>query len=91
MFTILEKRLKRNQFEIFSAILQFAKENRKKTNIMHHCNLGTESGKEVIDLLVRNGLLAKRNDFYSTTEKGVEFVQKFLDLEKFLNTPAAAN
>lgn len=54
---------------------------------MNHCNLSFISASKTIDFLVQTNLLEKRDEFYSATEKGKEFVEKFLELEKLLGTP----
>ena len=53
---------------------------------MYHCNLGVASATKTLKFLVQTGLIAKNDNHYCTTDKGVVFIQKFQEIEKLLDT-----
>jgi predicted transcriptional regulator len=81
-FKNVRKNLKNSIFEVLVAVLQFAKGNRKKTSIISHCNLDTNTATKIIDWLTQNDLLEKKGEYYLTTAKGADFLEGISEIEK---------
>jgi predicted transcriptional regulator len=78
--------LKRPNFEVLVKLLRFTEEEKRKTKIMSYCNLGYTTATNIIDLLLRAGLLDKNRKYYRTTAKGSEFIKKFGKVENIFIT-----
>jgi predicted transcriptional regulator len=78
--------LKRHPIEVMVKLLQFAQEEKRKTKIMYNCNLSYNTITSTINLLLKAGLLQKKQKYYITTAKGLEFIKKFGEIENIFNT-----
>lgn len=76
--------MQRNFFEIISEILQVAKNGAKKTRIMYSCNLSHRMTQSFLNFLLESDLLRKASAFH-TTEKGLQFVEAYQNLELLMN------
>ena len=79
-------RKKRSSMEISVDILRVALEEVKKSHIVYKANLNFKIVNGFLDSLLTSGLLngPNRDRFYHTTPKGVDFIEYFEGLEKFL-------
>jgi predicted transcriptional regulator len=79
-------RKKRSSMEISIDILRVALKGAKKSHIVYKANLNFKIVNGFLNSLLNSGLLngpyADRN--YQTTPKGINFIERFEGLEKFL-------
>ncbi len=84
---------KRGRGQIISDILSSAADGETtKTHLMYKSSLDSRELKKYISLLTGSQLLAQLKDdnnheSYRITEKGREFLQRYNDLRKYLNSP----
>jgi predicted transcriptional regulator len=78
--------LRRPNFEVLVKLLRFTEEEKRKTKIMSHCNLGYTNATNIIDLLLRAGLLDENRKHYRTTAKGSDFIEEFGKVENIFIT-----
>jgi len=81
----LTTRKNRNRFQIAQDILEVAREGAGKTRIMYRANLSFKLLENYLTALVRSGLLKVKEGerkTYLTSEKGLQFLREFEDLEK---------
>lgn len=74
---------KRDRVTIIVNILETLRDQHKgkrKTNIMQSANLSTNQVRKYLELLYINGLVKKYEDSYLVTQKGVEFLRTFEQL-----------
>ena len=72
-----KKRQSRCNIDIVRDILNVAKDEVKKTQIMYQANLNFNQVEKYINLLFENGLLDHTENYYSVTEKGLEFLRMY--------------
>jgi predicted transcriptional regulator len=79
-------RKKRSHMEISIDILRVALEGVKKSHIVYKANLNFKIVNGFLDSLLGSGLLIgpTRDRIYQTTPKGIDFIECFEGLEKFL-------
>ena len=87
MQTILKKNVRRESLAIASEILYYSLAGAHKTSIVSSCNLSTKVCKKYVTLLLRKGLLERKEDNFNTTEKGKQFLAAFQKLELIWGTP----
>lgn len=79
---------RRDRLGIIAEILEIAREGTLKTQIMYRANLSFAQLNDYLKFMLKISLLNKfRNngkDVYSTTEKGVDFLQRHLELTELL-------
>jgi predicted transcriptional regulator len=79
---------RRDKLGIIAEILEIAREGTLKTQIMYRANLSFAQLNDYLKFMLKISLLNKfRNngkDVYSTTEKGVDFLQRHLELTELL-------
>ena len=63
----------------------------KKTHIMYRANLSHRQLEKYLDLLINKTLLAKSEDGYLTTDRGLEFIEKFNEIRILMDENARAN
>ncbi|MFH0977983.1 MAG: winged helix-turn-helix domain-containing protein [Candidatus Woesearchaeota archaeon] len=74
---------KRERLEVINDILKVIRDNRsvRPTKVLHSSNLSPQMFKEYIDELLTKKFIEQREEddkkFYSLTEKGYEFLQKY--------------
>ncbi len=76
---------RRGKLDIISEILLFCEEQKTKTSIMYNTNLNYGQLKSHMDSLTGQGLLAKKQNKYSTTAKGYRFLELFAQLNDLLD------
>ncbi len=76
---------RRGKLDIIAEILLFCEQQKTKTSIMYNTNLNYSQLKTHMDSLTSQGLLAKRVNKYSTTEKGHLFLELFAQLNDLLD------
>ncbi len=82
--------LRRSQMDIIADILLATTEEKRKTNIMHSCNLSLKQLETYWDLLLDKRLLREISEANSNssllelTDKGKNFVDAYTDLKALL-------
>jgi predicted transcriptional regulator len=83
---------RRNNLDIAAQILIIAKNGCLKTQIMYKGNLSFTQLNEYIAFMKNNNLLAQTKvegkDIYTVTEKGLDFLQRYHQLNQMLETPS---
>ena len=69
--------MRRDGFEICADLLRVARGGARKTQLVYRANLNFKVVKRYLSVLLRNGLLEVDPPFYSSTEKGEEFLRLF--------------
>jgi predicted transcriptional regulator len=78
------KRQRRGKLDIIAEILLYCEQQKTKTSIMYNTNLNYSQLKSHMDTLTTQGLLAKKQNKYATTEKGHRFLELFAQLNDLL-------
>jgi len=78
--------VKRDRVEIIAAILYLCSEPKTKTHVMYGTNLSWTMLKHYLSELQSRGLLEvhSKSKRYITSEKGLDFVEKWKELKKLL-------
>jgi predicted transcriptional regulator len=74
--------MRRSSLDVTVNILEAAQGGANKTRIVYGSNLNFEIVKGYINTLVNNGFLEIDGKRYSTTERGVKFVEEYRELMK---------
>ena len=69
--------MRRDGIEICADLLHAARGGARKTQLVYRANLNFKVVKKYLSVLLRNGLLEVDPPFYSSTEKGEEFLRLF--------------
>jgi len=84
----MTKKQKREHFRIISNILSFTFNGSLKTHIMLKVNLSYAQLQNYISMLLRSKLLevstSQKAIVYRTTEKGMNFLRRFNELDRLL-------
>jgi predicted transcriptional regulator len=86
MLTKVYTSQKRNNLEIVAEILKIARNGAKKTRIVYGANMNFRMLEEYLEKLEKAGLITNSEGKYGlikTTEKGVEYLQRFIGLQEF--------
>jgi predicted transcriptional regulator len=79
---------RRDKLGIIAEILEISKEGTLKTQIMYRANLSFAQLNEYLKFMLKTSLLKKfrinGKDVYSTTEKGINFLQRHFELTELL-------
>jgi len=78
---------RRSDMEISADILRLALHGIRKSHIVYKANLNFVLAKKYLDVLLSSELLAKTTEGFrgfTTTEKGVSFIETFEGLQGFL-------
>ena len=78
--------MRRSNLDVTVNILEAAQGGANKTRIVYGSNLNFEIVKGYINTLVNNGFLENDGKRYSTTERGVKFVEEYRELMKPLQS-----
>jgi predicted transcriptional regulator len=78
--------MRRSSLDVTVNILEAAQGGANKTRIVYGSNLNFEIVKGYINTLVNNGFLEVDGKRYSTTERGVKFVEEYRELMKPLQS-----
>jgi predicted transcriptional regulator len=77
---------RRTRFDIVIDILSVCVEGANKTKIVYNTNLNFRTANVYIDFLMESDLLMLNshgdNKIYQTTDRGMDILRKFRDLEK---------
>ena len=78
--------LKRSRRQIFAEILELCRKPKVKTRIQYQTNLSYKLLQKCLAQLQMYKLLEEHHsqETYSTTEKGLDFLQKWTELEQLL-------
>ena len=78
---------RRSRLEIFAEILNLCRKSQVKTRIMHKTNLSYSILQDCLKELQYLKFIEVHHSIerYSTTEKGLEFLQKFTDLQELIS------
>ncbi len=79
------KGARRGKLDIIAEILLFCEQQKSKTSIMYNTNLNYAQLKSNVSSLTGQGLLAKKTNKYTTTEKGYRFLELFAQLNNLLD------
>lgn len=86
---------RRDKLYIVAEILEIAKEGTLKTQIMYRANLSFTQLNDYIRFMLKTNLLEKisENDRekYETTEKGMEFLQRYQEITELLKNDDEIN
>lgn len=74
--------MKRQSFDIVSEMLYSAIGGVHKTRFMSTCNLSTKVCDKYVASLLEKGLLEISDDQFNTTEKGIQFLKTYKQLER---------
>lgn len=80
--------MKRSRDIIIPQILEICIGGASKTKIVYQANLNFKTVKPYTDLLINNGLLKVSRGphvIYETTDKGIEFIEKFNEINNELS------
>jgi predicted transcriptional regulator len=75
--------MRRSSLDVTVNILEAAQGGVNKTRIVYGSNLNFEIVKGYLNTLVDGGFLNVDGKRYSTTEKGVKFIEDYSELMKF--------
>ena len=75
----------RGRLEIMAHILGLCTKPQLKTRVMYDVNITFNQFGSYIALLQSQGLLTRNENRYATTEKGVQFVNAFAQLQSILS------
>ena len=86
MLTKMYMSQRRSNLEIVAEILKIARKGTKKTRIVYGANMNFKMLDEYLEKLTKAGLIANsegNGGLIKTTEKGVEYLQQFYNLQEF--------
>lgn len=75
----MRKSKHRSRLQIVSDMLYAAGRGSKKTHIMYGANLSYSLVVQYLNELIASGLIKQVDDEYSVTEKGREFLRKYME------------
>jgi len=78
--------MRRSNLDVTVNILESAQGGANKTRIVYGSNLNFEIVKGYISTLVNGGFIEVEGKRYSTTEKGVRFVEEYRELLRSLQS-----
>ncbi len=76
----------RDSIEILAKILSIANPEAKTTQILYGANLSYSLLQKYVGILMESELLKKDGNVFYRTEKGLDFVVKYMELKKLLNS-----
>jgi predicted transcriptional regulator len=76
---------RRGKLDIIAEILLYCDQQKTKTSIMYNTNLNYGQLKAHMNALTSQGLLVKKQNKYSTTDKGYRFLELFVQLNDLLD------
>jgi len=80
----LTEEIRRNNWQFLKDLLLVAKGGARITQIVYRSNGNFKLVKAYLDQAQRAGLITAGDPLWSTTEKGMEFVLRVLELEALL-------
>jgi len=87
-YRIFGKKTKRDRFEIFAAILELCKTPTLRTHIIYKTALSYNVTMNSLGYLIKLQMLrlGKNRKKYETTEKGLDYLNKYYELQEFLKS-----
>ncbi len=86
---------RRDKLYIIAEILEIAKDGTLKTQVMYRANLSFTQLNDYLQFMLRISLLEKINitgkDVYKATQKGMDFLQRYREINELLKTEDEAN
>ena len=79
------KSSRRGRLETMNEILNISMEGARKTHIMYRANLSHSQLEKYLGILMDKELLDIEDTLYVITEKGKEFVKKFVEIQSILD------
>lgn len=75
---------RRSRFEILLDVLSIARHGARKTEIVYKANLNFGRIDSYLSYLADKALIEKSEPFYTTTERGHEFLRDYQTLERLI-------
>jgi predicted transcriptional regulator len=86
---------RRDKLHIIAEILEIARDGTLKTQVMYRANLSFTQLNEYLKFMLEISLLEKveinDKDVYRATEKGVDFLQRYREINELLKTEDEIN
>jgi predicted transcriptional regulator len=86
---------RRDKLYIIAEILEIAKDGTLKTQVMYRANLSFTQLNEYLGFMLKISLLEKvdinNKDVYRATDKGVDFMQRYREINELLKTEEETN
>ncbi len=86
---------RRDRLFIIAEILEIAKDGTLKTQIMYRANLSFTQLNDYLEFMLKSNLLSMRSrndkDAYFATEKGMDFLQRYRDINELLKSEEEKN
>ncbi len=86
---------RRDKLYIVAEILEIAKGGTLKTQVMYRANLSFTQLNDYLEFMLKIGLLEKvevnAKDIYRATEKGLDFLQRYREINELLRTEEENN
>ncbi len=86
---------RRDKLYIVAEILEIAKGGTLKTQVMYRANLSFTQLNDYLEFMLKIGLLEKvevnTKDVYKATEKGLDFLQRYHEINELLRTEEENN
>jgi predicted transcriptional regulator len=79
---------RRSAFEIISDMLFAALSGVNKTSLINSCRMTHKMCEEYITILLKKGLLKKKDGRFYTTKRGTQFLGKYQELNRLLEKRA---
>ena len=79
---------RRSRIETINTILVLSVDGIKKTHIMYKANLSHVQLERYLEAVVSKNLLAQEDRLYRTTSTGLEFIEKFREVQSILGESA---
>lgn len=79
------KSTKRDRVEIIAEILGLCLQGKNKTNVMYGANLNYAQLQIMLKHLTSTGLLEFSSRIYITTEKGLHFLELFIEMNEVMS------
>lgn len=80
----------RSKLDILAALLYAARQETLKTHMTRTALVSSNQTEEYVGLLLDNGLVKARGNYYQTTERGMRFLELYQELEKAMFPKSAA-
>ena len=74
-----------------NVILTLCTKEIKKTHIMYRANLSHKQLEKYLGILVSKELLIRKNGYYATTDKGLDFIAGFKKVQSLMGETATIN
>ena len=76
--------MRRSRLETMNVILTLCTRDIKKTHIMYRANLSHKQLEKYLEILVSKELLMRKNGYYATTDKGLDYIAGFKNVQSLM-------